>query len=434
MTQLAAPAVFVDDRKARRNVLVLAVASALAGSAPPISFAAAALAAFQLLGEHKALATLPVTALVVGTACGTVPAALLMRRVGRRPGLIAGMIVSSLGALVAASATVLSAFLLLCVGTFLIGFANAFAQQFRFAATDTASAAFRPRAISLVLTGGIVAGVLGPQTVIHTADLFASAPFAGAFLSSAGLSLLAALVLCFLDIPHTPARARIASGRTVGEIARQPAFLVAVGCAISAYAIMSFVMTAAPLAMVMHHHPRDSAVLGIQWHVLAMFAPSFFTGSLIARFGAEKVVAAGLTLLLGCAFVALSGTTIGHFWLALILLGIGWNFGFIGGTALVTETYRPQEKEKIQALNDFLVFGAVAIASFSSGGTPRHRRLECVEPSGSSGCDGLPSRPFVADDSAAEGGIEAFRPPLTGIGDSAIPRGTVPSRPTSGGV
>ncbi len=209
--------------------------------------------------------------------------------------------------------------------------------------------------------------MIGPQTVIHMADLFTAAPFAGAFLGSAVLTLLAALVLGFLDIPHTPSKARGAGGRPLGTIARQPAFLVAVGCAVSAYAVMSFVMTAAPLAMVMHHHPRDAAVLGIQWHVLAMFGPSFVTGSLIARFGAERVVATGLLLLVGCALVALSGTTIGHFWLALVLLGVGWNFGFIGGTALVTETYRREEKEKVQALNDFLVFGTVAVASFSSG-------------------------------------------------------------------
>ncbi len=367
MTELTAPAVLVDDNKARRNVIVLATAGALAGSAPSISFATASLAAYQFLGDDKSFATVPVTAFVVGTACGTVPAALLMRKIGRRPGFIAGMALSTIGALISATSMMLSHFLLLCVGTFLVGFANAFAQQFRFAAADTASVAFRPRAISLVLAGGVVAAVLGPQTVIHTADLFASAPFAGAFLASAGLTITAALVLSFLDIPHNPQRAHAASGRPVGEIIRQPAFLVAVGCAVSAYAVMSFVMTAAPLAMVMHHYNRDAAVLGIQWHVLAMFGPSFITGSLIARFGAERVVATGLLLLVGCALVALSGTTIGHFWLALVLLGVGWNFGFIGGTALVTETYQPEEKEKVQALNDFLVFGVVAFASFSSG-------------------------------------------------------------------
>ena len=368
LTERTAPATIIDDRRARRNVLVLATAGALGGSAPPINFAVAAIAAYDLLGDDKSLATLPITAFVVGTACGTVPAALLMRRVGRKAGFIAGMLVSAFGAMLAAAALMQASFPLLCVGSFLVGFAAAFVQQFRFAAADTASPAFRPRAISLVMVGGIVAAVLGPQTVIHAADFFESNPFAGAFLGSAVLSLLGAAVLLFLDIPHVAAKAGAASGRPIGEIARRPEFLVAVGCAVSSFALMSFVMTAAPLAMVLHHHHPDAAVLGIQWHVLAMYAPSFFTGSLIARFGAHRVVATGLLLLIGCALVALSGTTVGHFWLALILLGIGWNFGFIGGTELVTETYRPEEKEKVQALNDFS-----SSASWRSPRSPRAR-------------------------------------------------------------
>jgi MFS family permease len=217
------------------------------------------------------------------------------------------------------------------------------------------------------MAGGIVAAVLGPQTVIYAADLIESAPYAGAFFAGAALTLLGAIVLLFLDIPHVPAKPGASSGRPLGEIVRQPAFLVAVACAAASFAMMSFVMTAAPLAMVMHDHHRDSAVLGIQWHVLAMFGPSFFTGTLIARFGTERVIAVGLMLLIGCALVGLAGTSVRHFWLSLILLGVGWNFGFIGATALVTHTYRPEEKEKVQALNDFLIFGIVAIASFSSG-------------------------------------------------------------------
>lgn len=363
----AAPVALIDDRKARRNVFVLATAGALGGAVPPISFAISAIAAYNFLGDNKSLATVPITAFVVGTAFGTVPAALLMRKVGRRPGFIAGMLISFLGVVLSAAAMFASGFILLCVGSFLVGFAQAFLQQFRFAAADTASPAFRPRAISLVMAGGIVAAVLGPQTVIYAADLFESAPYAGAFFAGALLTLLGAIVLLFLDIPHVQAKSGVSTGRPIGEIARQPAFVVAVACAASSFAMMSFVMTAAPLAMVMHGHHRDSAVLGIQWHVLAMFAPSFFTGTLIARFGAERVIAVGLILLIGCSLVGLSGTSVGHFWLALILLGIGWNFGFIGATALVTNTYRPEEKEKVQALNDFLIFGIVAVASFSSG-------------------------------------------------------------------
>jgi MFS family permease len=367
LVDVAVPVAGVGDRRARRNVLVLAIAGALGGAAPSISFAVAAIAAYNLLGSDKSLATVPLTAFVVGTACGTVPAALLMRRIGRRPGFIAGMLVSSFGALLSAGALMQASFILLCMGTFFVGFASAFTQQFRFAATDTASPSFRPRAISLVMTGGVVAAVVGPQTVLHTSGILPGTPFAGAFVGSAVLTVLAAVALLFLDIPHAPRRSGAPNGRPISEIARKPEFLVALGCATSAYAMMSFIMTAAPLAMVMHHHHHDSAVLGIQWHVLAMYLPSFVTGSLITRFGARRVVAVGLMILVSCAVVGLLGTTVGHFWLELALLGVGWNLAFIGGTSLVTETYLPAEKEKVQALNEFLLFGVVAIASFSSG-------------------------------------------------------------------
>jgi MFS family permease len=322
----------------------------------------------MLLAEHKALATLPLTAFVVGTACATVPAALLSRRMGRRASFVVGMAMGVVGGVVQAAAMVLGSFVLLCAGGMLAGACAAFYQQFRFAAADTASDAFRPRAISFVLIGGIAAAVIGPQTVIHFADLIPAAQFAGSYLAATGLTLVAALVLLRLDIPKPPPLRSAHGGRPLLEIARHPRFLVAVGCATSAYALMSFVMTAAPLAMVICGHPRDSAVLGIEWHVLAMFGPSFFTGTLIARAGAPTVVAAGLALLIGCSLVALSGISIAHFWLALILLGVGWNFAFIGGTTLVTQSYRPEEKEKVQALNDFTIFGFVALASLSAGG------------------------------------------------------------------
>lgn len=366
--QTTATALPHDDARTRKNVLVLAVAGALGGAAGPINFAVAALAAYAMLGDDKSLATVPATAFVVGTACGTVPAALLMRSIGRRWGFIAGMLVSVAGALLSTSALAVGSFALLCAGSFLVGFASAFVQQFRFAAADTASPGFRPRAISLVMAGGVASAIIGPQTVIHSADLFDGAEFAGAFMGSAALSLLAAAALLFLDIPRARAKHGTADGRPLPQIVRQPTFIVAVACATSAYAMMSFIMTAAPLAMVMHHHHQNEAILGIQWHVLAMFAPSFFTGSLIGRFGAHRIVALGLLLLIACALVGLSGTTVGHFWLALVLLGVGWNFAFVGGTDLVTRTYVPAEREKVQALNDFLVFGVVALASFSSGG------------------------------------------------------------------
>ncbi|HSG95121.1 MAG TPA: MFS transporter [Afifellaceae bacterium] len=359
--------VTADDSKTRRNVMVLAAAQAVAGASAPMNIAVSALAGYSLLGENKALATVPITGFVLGTACGTVPAALLMRRVGRRAGLIAGMLIGAIGGLIGAGAMGIGSFWTLCLATFLMGFASAFVQQFRFAAADTASPAFRPKAISLVLVGGIVAGVLGPQAVIHSRDLIGSVPYAGVYLTASAFLVVGALILVALDIPKPLAVQRSQAGRPLWQIARRPRFIIAVTCAISAYALMSLVMTAAPLAMVGHGHHQDAATLGIQWHVLAMFGPSFVTGSLIVRFGARRIIAVGLVLLIGCAVVALAGVSIAHFWLALVLLGIGWNFGFIGGTALVTETYEPAEKERVQALNDFLVFGFVAFASFMSG-------------------------------------------------------------------
>jgi MFS family permease len=362
------PAAAADsDRLARRNTVVLSAAQAVGGIAGPLNLSISALAGHYLLGPDKSLATLPVTGFVLGIAAGTMPAALLMRRFGRRPGFAGGMLVGAAGALVQAAAMIAGSFWLLCLGTFLMGLAYAFVHQFRFAAADTASPGFRPKAISWVLAGGIIAAILGPQTVIFTKDLLAPLPFAGAYLAGAVLMAVAAVILMGLRIPKVPMPAPGQGGRSLLEIARQPAFVIAVFCAISSYSLMSLVMTAAPLAMVHHGHSEELAVLGIQWHVLAMYAPSFITGYLIARYGTEIIIAAGLVLLIGCAAVALAGLSVAHFWGALILLGIGWNLAFIGATTMVTRTYLPVEKERVQGFNDLLVFGWVAFASFSSG-------------------------------------------------------------------
>jgi len=357
----------IDDSRAKRNVFVLASAQAIGGASSPMNIAMSALAGFYLLGADKSLATLPVTAFVLGTACAAAPAAMLMRRVGRRPGFITGMLIGTLGGLTQAAAIALHSFWILAFGAFLSGSTSAFVQQFRFAATDTSSLAFRPKAISWVLAGGIFAAIIGPQTVIFSRDLLNPLPFAGAYIAAGVLTALAALILLGLDIPKPPPQTAETRGRPLMEIALASNFIIAVMCAICAYALMAMVMTAAPLAMVSHGHDQDMATLGIQWHVIAMFAPSFFTGTLIVRYGAEKIVAVGMVLLLGCAAIALAGISVAHYWSALVLLGVGWNFGFIGGTALVTETYRPEEKERVQALNDALIFGFVALASLSSG-------------------------------------------------------------------
>jgi len=360
-------AILVD---ARHNAFVYSVAQAINGSVPPICFSVGALTGYYLLGDDKSLATVPVTGYTVGIALGAYPAAMLMRRVGRRFGFICGSIIAIVAGFFAAFAILDGSFLFFTAAMSMAGVAGAFVQQYRFAAADTGSSDARARAISWVLAGGVVAAVIGPQTVIHTHDLLDPIPFAGSFLAMSGLAALGLVVLLFLRgearFPP-PVHAGGSGGRPFSEIARQPRFIVAVVCGMGSYALMSLMMTAAPLAMVQCGLGEDNAALGIQWHVLAMFGPSFFTGHLIARFGKEWIIAIGMTLLAICAAVALSGIALLNFWVAMVLLGVGWNLAFIGATTMLTETYRPEEKGKVQGVNDSLVFAAVAVASFSSG-------------------------------------------------------------------
>ena len=240
-------------------------------------------------------------------------------------------------------------------------------MYYRFAAADLASDAFRPKAISWVLIGGVAAALLGPQVLIATCDLLLPVAFAGAFVGLAGLAVAAVAVLSFVDIPNLTPAARADQGRPLGEIMAQPKFVIAVICAMVSYGMMSLVMTATPIAMVACDFDIDDAAFVVQWHAVAMFAPSFITGNLINRFGTTKIIIAGLTLLGACGAVALAGVELENFLIALVLLGLGWNFGFVGATTLVTETYRPAERNKVQAANDFMVFGTVATASFLSG-------------------------------------------------------------------
>lgn len=364
----ALPEHFVDDRLAKRNAVLLALAQALGGASASIVIATGPLVGYMMLDQDKSLATLPVSAMVLGTAFGTIPAGMIMRRFGRRAGFTGAAILGILSGLLASFAVFRDQFLLFSLACSLGGFAGAFVQQYRFAAADTASDAFKPKAISWVLAGGVLAGVVGPQTVIATKDMFAPIMFAGTYLAQAGLALLSLFLLAFIRIPKPPVQSRKQSGgRPLRAIMTQPRFIVAAACGICSYALMSLVMTATPLAMIACGLSETDAALGIQWHVLAMFGPSFFTGSLIARFGKERIVSIGLTLLAGCSIVALMGIELAHFWTALVLLGLGWNFGFIGATAMLTDTYRPEERNMVQAVNDFLVFGFVAAASFSSG-------------------------------------------------------------------
>ena len=360
----------VSGSEARRTALILSASQAIVGSAAPISIAMGGLAGFYLLGADKSLATAPVTGFNIGTALGALPAAALMRWVGRRYGFVSGAGVTALGGAVATIALFNHSFWLFALGLLFIGSGNSFVQQYRFAAADNSPVSFKSKAISWVLGGGVFAAIIGPQTVIFTRELFAPIMFAGSFAAVIGLAAIGALILSFLRMPRESGSRDTATGepaRRLVEIIRRPRFAAALICAVGSYTLMVFVMTGAPLAMVGCGFTPDEATLGISWHVMAMFAPSFFTGGLIARFGKEKIIATGLFLLIACAIVALSGIALWQFWTALVLLGIGWNFGFIGSTAIVTECYRPSEKNKVQGFHDFLLFGLVAFASLMSG-------------------------------------------------------------------
>jgi MFS family permease len=354
-----------DDQLARRNAIVLAVTQALAGGNNIVIHATTAIIG-AMLAPDRGLATLPISVYVVGLWLGTMPVGMLARRYGRRAAFQIGTVFGVACGLINCVAVLEASFLLFNLGAFCGGFYAAGHMAYRFAAADTASDAFRPKAISWVLVGGIAAGIVGPQLVIFTKDLWPPYLFAATFVAQSVLALLAAGVLMLVNIPKPQATAE-GNGRPLGQILRQPRFVVAVACGVASYAVMNMVMTAAPLAMVQCNHSVTDATLGIQWHVIAMFAPSFVTGHLIARFGVERIVGVGLALLIVSAAIGIAGTTLWHFNGALILLGVGWNFGFIGATNMVTECHRPGERTRVQAFNDFLVFGTMAVGSFASG-------------------------------------------------------------------
>jgi MFS family permease len=350
----------------RRNVLVLALCQAMTMTSITIMVTVSSLVG-QELADDKASATWPLGLQQIGVMLATFPASLLMRRFGRRAGFTIGAAVGVSGALIQAYAVFHLSFWLFCLGNGLVGVANGFSLFYRFAATDTADAAFKSKAISLVMAGGVVAALLGPQLAKWSHDWFAPVFFAGSFLAIAALQGLGGLLVQFVRIPRPTAQERSISGRPLIEIVRQPVFLVAVSGSMIGYGVMSLVMTATPLAMVECGFSFADSTFVIQWHVLGMFVPSFFTGHLIARFGVLKIMLAGAGLFAGCVALNLSGIAIWQFWSALILLGLGWNFLYIGGSTLLTEAYLPEERTKTQAVNDFLVFGMVTIASFASG-------------------------------------------------------------------
>lgn len=357
-------ALAAGDTMARRNALILALASTFAGANATVIFATSSIVG-AMLAPDPALATAPVSVFVVGMAAATLPTGAIARRHGRRASFLVGSGFGAVCGLLAMLAVLRGSFGLMLVATFCGGFYAAVAQSFRFAAADTASPAFRPKAISWVMAGGVFAGVLGPQLVNLTMDLWQPYLFAASYLAQAIVALIAMAVLSQVDIPVPPRAA--SGGRPLLEIISQQGFVVAAVCGVVTYTLMNLVMTSAPLAMKLCGHALTDSNLAIQWHVIAMFGPSFFTGALIARFGTGRVVAAGLLITGAAGLVALSGITVWHFWIALILLGVGWNFGYVGASAMVVECHRPEERNRVQSFNDFLIFGTMAVGSFSSG-------------------------------------------------------------------
>jgi MFS family permease len=357
-----------NDARARRNVGVLVAAQGLLGAQMPVHFILGGLAG-QMLAPNPCLATLPISLTVFGTMLAAPFLAAFMQRFGRRPGFFLGAAGGGTGAALCMLGLLQNSFGLFLAGSLLTGLYMSAQGFYRFAATDAASEGFRPKAISYVMAAGLVSAIIGPQLVKLTADALAPIPFAGAYGAVVLLNLIGAFVFLFLDSPRPkPPSSDAPRARTRRELLRDPTIAVAMICGMVSYALMNLVMTSTPLAVVGCGFATADAADVVMAHVLAMFAPSFVTGHLIARFGAVRVISAGLLTLATAGGVALHGVTLGHFNVALILLGIGWNFGFIGATSMLAGAYRPEERGRVQGMNDAAVFGLVAIASFASGG------------------------------------------------------------------
>ena len=361
---------FVDDRRAKRNVAVLVAAQAILGAQMPMIFVIGGLAG-GMLSPNPCLATLPISFIVFGSMITAPWLSTLMQRNGRRFGFFLGAASGAVGAMISAYGLYIGSFYVLLMGSLLTGVYMSAQGFYRFAATDTASEAFRPKAISYVMAGGLISAIIGPQLNKLVQDAFV-VPFLGTYLAVAALNLFGMLLFLALDLPKgtkgQPVMANAPKARSRRELLRDPRIIVAVICGMVAYSLMNLVMTSTPLAVVGCGFTKNNANDIVSAHVLAMFAPSFFTGHLIARFGVEKIIATGLVILMGAGMVALSGVAIPNFFGALILLGIGWNFGFIGATTMLSSAHAPHERGVVQGMNDMIVFGMVTVASLASGG------------------------------------------------------------------
>ena len=343
------------------------MAQAFLGSQMPIIFIIGGLAG-QSLASNACFATLPISLIVLGSMLSATPISAIMQKWGRRVGFMVGALGGATGALVGAYGLYLGSFPVFLTGSFLTGIYMSSQGFFRFAAADTASEEFRPKAISYVMAGGLLSAIIGPQLVKATSDAFVI-PFLGAYMAVIVINLVGSMLFLFLDIPKPAVpSADMPRGRTRWELLKTPRIAVAVICAMVSYALMNLVMTSTPLAVVGCGFTQNNAADVVTMHVLAMYIPSFFTGHLISRFGVEKVVGAGLAILAGAGAVALNGVELSNFFVALILLGLGWNFGFIGSTTMLAGAHEPHERGRMQGLNDLLVFGGVTFASLSSGG------------------------------------------------------------------
>ncbi|WP_439122213.1 MFS transporter [Marivita sp.] len=363
----ATPDDATENRRAKRNVFVLVLAQAILGSQMPMLFTVGGLAG-QSLASNICFATLPISLIVLGSMTTATPISAFMQKFGRRAGFAVGAMGGALGGAIGAYGLYIASFPVFLVGSFLTGIYMSAQGFYRFAAADTATDEFRPKAISYVMAGGLAAAVIGPQLVKATADSYV-VPFLGTYFAVIILNIVGSALFLFLDIPKPKApHADDPKGRTRLELLKTPRIAVAIICAMVTYALMNLVMTSTPLAVVGCGFTANTAADIVSAHVLAMFIPSFFTGHLIVRFGVEKIVATGLLILAAAGAVALQGVDIANFYVALILLGFGWNFGFIGATAMLTAAHEPHERGRVQGMNDVLVFGGVTVASLASGG------------------------------------------------------------------
>ena len=357
------------------SVLRLAIAQALSGANTTVVYATAAIIG-HLLAPRPGMATLPISVFVIGMALSTLPVGAVARKHGRHAAFFLGNGCGVVSGLLASLALMQASFVLFCIAMLFGGAYAAVVLTFRFAAAECVPVADKPRALSLVLAGGVFAGVLGPQLVTATMNQWPPHADAATYLCAAAVSVLSALVLRgvrFAVSPAVPAAAGAApsalpiTSRPIRDVVRQPRFVVAMLCGVVSYMLMNFMMTSAPLAMELCGLPREYSNYGIELHVVAMYLPSFFTGRLIARFGETPIVLTGLALTAAAALVGMSGQTVAHFWWALALLGVGWNFGFLGASAMVLQCHTPQEGPRVQSINDFVVFGTMVIGSFASG-------------------------------------------------------------------